>query len=89
MGEVARHLLELLERGAAELYEHDPEWPSPCETMPPDDENMVDWRPVPMDPPATFDGIPLHPSVREFYGSFWGGPAGGTHSGESVGLAVA
>jgi SecY interacting protein Syd len=42
-----------------------------------------------MDPPAAFEGIPLHPDLREFYGSFWGGSAYGRHSGESVGVSVA
>ncbi len=90
VGDVARALLGILERGAAEPVEHDPEWPSPCEMLPPDDRGMVNWRPIPMDPAPTFEGIPLHPSLREFIGSFWGGTAGGRHSDELVvGLNVA
>ncbi|MDB5306952.1 MAG: Syd [Gemmataceae bacterium] len=89
MDDVARALLALLERGAAERVEHDPEWPSPCEVLPPDHHGMVNWRPVPMDRPSGFDEIPVHPSVREFYGTFWGGTAAGRHSGESVGLSAA
>jgi SecY interacting protein Syd len=89
MGEVARELLRLLQRGSAVRREHDAEWPSPCELLPPDDNGYVVWRPVPMQPPATFFGISLHPSIREFYGSYWGGRASGEHSGEAVNLMVA
>jgi len=69
--------------------EHDPEWPSPCEILPPDAAGMVRWRPVPMEPLATFEGVPLHPELREFYGSFWGRDGGGRHSGEVASVRVA
>jgi len=89
VSEVAYALLRLLNRGSFLRIEHDPERPSPCELLPPDHHNMVEWRPVPMEPPAAFDGVEVHPSVREFYGSYWGGEAGGRHSGEAVCLRVA
>jgi hypothetical protein len=42
-----------------------------------------------MDPPAELEGVPLHPSTREFYGSYWGGEAGGRYAGEGVHLITA
>ena len=89
MGAVARALLALMERASAEPVEHDPEWPSPCEVLPPDSDGMVRWRPVPMDPPPDFAEIQLHTDIREFYGSLWGGHPGGRHSGESVSVRAA
>lgn len=89
MGEVAYSLLQLLNRGSLIPIEHDPEHPSPCEQLPPNRHGMVEWRPVPMEESTAFDGIPVHPSVREFFGSFWGGHAGGRHSGEAVNISVA
>src|SRR5262245_45205768 len=89
MGEVAYALVRLLNRSSFLRIEHDPDRPSPCEQLPPDHHGMVEWRPVPMDPPAAFDGMVVHPSVREFYGSFWGGEAGGRHSGEALRLSPA
>src|SRR5262245_11365522 len=89
MGEVARRLLALLQRGAAWPVEYDPAWPSPCVVLPPDADNMVRWRPVAREPAADFADIPLRPEVRELYTSFWGGSAGGRHSGEAVLLRVA
>lgn len=89
MGEVAFELLRLLNRSALCPVEHDPEYPSPCEQMPPDHHGMVEWWPVPMKSLAAFDGVTLHPSISEFYGSFWGGHAGGRHSGEAVNIHIA
>jgi SecY interacting protein Syd len=95
MGEVARALLAVLERSSALSIEHDPEWPSPCEVLPPDAEGMVRWRPVPMDPPAGFADVEamarlrLHPDIVAFYGSFWGWNGAGQHSGEPVSLRMA
>jgi hypothetical protein len=89
VGEVAYTLLRLLNRGSFLGVEHDPDRPSPCEQMPPDHHGMVEWRPVPMDPPAELEGVGLHPSTREFYGSYWGGEAGGRYSGEAVHLITA
>jgi SecY interacting protein Syd len=85
----------VLERNSALPVEHDPEWPSPCELLPPDIDGMVRWRPVPMEPPPDFAdveaaaGLRLHPDVRAFYGSFWGWGGDGRHSGEPVSLRVA
>jgi SecY interacting protein Syd len=42
-----------------------------------------------MDLSSAFDGIAVHPSVRTFYGSYWGRSASGRHSGEAVELRVA
>lgn len=89
MTDLVKTLQRLIERGAIEPTEHDPEWPSPCELLPPDEHGMVRWRPVPMQPPPTFEGIALHPSLREFHGSFWGGTVSGRHSDELVFLDVA
>ena len=89
MGEVARSLLALLERGSAVPVEHDPEWPSRCESLPADADGMVRWRPIKMEPPADFAGVHLHPDIREFYGSWWGGHVEGRHSGEAVMVDVA
>lgn len=89
MGEIAQKLLPLLQRASTWPVEHDPEWLSPCVIGVPDADNMVRWQPVVMEPPADFSGIPVHVDVREFYGSFWGGSAGGRHSGEAVLLRVA
>jgi SecY interacting protein Syd len=89
MGEVAESLLALLERGSALPVEHDPEWPSPCEILPPDPDGMVRWRPIKMEPPADFVGVHLHSDIQEFYGSWWGGHVEGRHSGEVVFLDVA
>ena len=89
MRDVARLLLALLEAGASIPIEHDPEWPSPCEVMPPDADGMVRWRPIPMEPPATFDGIPMRPELREFYGTFWGRDGYSRHSDESAAISVA
>ena len=89
-GEVAQVLYSLLERsGATVPVEYDPDWPSPCIIFPPDVEGMVRWQPVPMNPPARFEDIQLHPDLQAFFGSFWGGSVEGTHSGESVLMSVA
>ncbi len=88
--EVAKTLCFLLERsGAAVPVEYDPDWPSPCIILPPDAEGMVRWQPVPMNPPARFAGIQLHPDLQMLFGSFWGGTVEGTHSGETVLMSVA
>jgi SecY interacting protein Syd len=42
-----------------------------------------------MEPLATFEGVPLHPDLREFYGSFWGRDGGGRHSGEVASVRIA
>lgn len=84
MGEVAQRLLTLLQRAAAWPVEYDSEWQSPCVVLPPDADNMVCWRPVPMESPPDFADIPLRSEVRELYTSFWGRSAGGRHSGEAV-----
>src|SRR5262245_4554075 len=89
MGEVAQRLLTLLQRAAAWPVEYDPEWQSPCVVLPPDGDNMVSWRPVPMESPPDFASIPLRSEVRELYTSFWGRSVGGRHSGEAVLLRVA
>ena len=95
MVEVTQALLTVLERSSAELVEHDPEWTSPCELLPPDADGMVRWRPVAMESSPDFAdleaaaGIRLHPDIRAFYGSFWGWGGEGEHSGESVSLRVA
>jgi SecY interacting protein Syd len=89
LGEIARLLLALLERGSAVPVEHDPDWPSPCAVLPPDADGMVRWRPVPMDPSAAFVGVPLRPELQEFFGSFWGRSGGGRHSGEVASVRVA
>ena len=89
MGEVAQRLLFLLERAAAWPVEYDPDWQSPCVILPPEADNMVRWRPVPMESPADFADIQVRSEVRELYTSFWGGVAGGRHSDEAVLLNVA
>ncbi|MGE3808823.1 MAG: SecY-interacting protein Syd [Gemmataceae bacterium] len=89
MDEVARELLALLERATPVPVEHDPEWPSVCEQLPADEAGFVRWRPVPMEPPAAFEGIALYSSLRAFYGSFWSGAVAGRHSEEVVGLSLA
>jgi hypothetical protein len=88
MGEVTKTLLTLLEWSASEKIEHDPEWISPCEIMPPDNSGMIHWKPVLMNSPPDF-GISLHSSIREFYGSLWGGTIEAEYSGETVILSLA
>ena len=90
MGEVAQAMLRLLERDAARPVEHDPMWLSPAEVLPPDTDGMVTgggrcrWPRQ-----RRFPGMPLHPGLRELYGTFWGGTTGGgRHSGESVLIRV-
>jgi SecY interacting protein Syd len=89
MGEVAQKLLKFLEWASSEVVEHDPEWSSPCEILPPNNNGMITWQPVAMNPPPKFEGILLHSSLKEFYGSFWGGTLETEYSGESVLLRVA
>ncbi|MDY3558556.1 SecY-interacting protein Syd [Gemmata sp. JC673] len=88
MGEVAEALLRLLNRASQLRIEYDPTQPSPCVQLPPDHHDMVEWRPVPASPPAALDGVAVHPSVREFYGSYLGWEAGGRYAGEAVHLIV-
>ena len=89
MGEVAQTLLKLLEWASSETVEHDPEWPSFCEIVPPDNNGMITWHPVVMNPPHSFEGVSLHPSLKDFYGSFWGRNIEADYLGESVLLRVA
>jgi SecY interacting protein Syd len=89
MGEVTKALLELFEWSASEPVEHDPEWTSPCEIMPPDTNGMIYWKPVVMAPQPDFEAIPLHSSIREFYGSLWGGTIEAECCGETVILSLA
>ncbi|VTU01214.1 protein syd : Uncharacterized protein OS=Endozoicomonas numazuensis GN=GZ78_23580 PE=4 SV=1: Syd [Gemmataceae bacterium] len=89
MGDVAYALLRLLNRASLLRVDHDPARPSPCEQLPPDHHGLVEWRPVPVTPPAAFDGIAIHPSIREFYGSYLGGEADGHYAGEAVHLITA
>ena len=89
MGEIARILLRLLNQASFVPVEYDPGRPSLCAQLPPNRHGMIEWRPVPMDAPAELEGVPLHPSTREFYSSYWGGEAGGRYAGEGVHLITA
>ena len=70
--------------------EHDPEWPSPCVVGEPDEDDLVAWRPVPMDdPPGTGEvaaavGAVVHPDAVEFLTSWWAGEVEGSFDGEMV-----
>lgn len=88
MGEVTQALLQLLEWSASETVEHDPEWISPCEIMPPDNNGMIHWKPVLMTSEPDFGEIPLHSSIREFYSSLWGGTIEAEYYGETVILSL-
>ncbi len=75
------------------LVEFDPEWPSPCVVGQPDDNGMVHWQPVEMEPPDALStleatlreyGQVLHPDVASFYTSFLAGRVESEHSGEPV-----
>lgn len=89
MGDVSQKLLELLEWASSMTVEHDPEWSSPCEILPPDNNGMVTWQPVVMSPSPSFEEVLLHPSLKEFYGSFWGRTIEADYLGECVLLRVA
>ncbi len=88
MSVIAGKLLKLLQQASAPI-EYDPEWPSPCAILPPDANNMVNWRPVAMAPPPDFSDIALRPEIVEFYTSFWGKGWEGRHAEEAVMLRVA
>jgi len=68
------------ETGRLPCQEYDPQWPSPCQLGPPDAQGRILWQPVIRDEPADFTGLenaleePVHPSIKEFYGSFWSDP---------------
>jgi Syd protein (SUKH-2) len=88
MGEVTQALLKLLEWAASETVEYDSEWISSCGIMPPDNNGMIHWKPVLMTSQPDFGAISLHSSIREFYGSLWGGTIEAEYSGETVILSL-
>jgi SecY interacting protein Syd len=88
MGDIAGKLLRLLERASLRAIEHDTEWTSPAEVLPPDAEGMVTWKPVAIDPTPDFEALKLHQDLVEFYGSYFGWPPEGQHSGEVAILRV-
>ena len=94
---VSAALGAVLERGHRTLdsygmatVEADPEWSSPCEYGPPDENGHVHWKPVSMEAAPDFGplealmGEPLHPDLKSFYGSYWSGPMQARHGKEVV-----
>jgi SecY interacting protein Syd len=73
-------LTELLSRFPRERVEHDPEWTSPCEVGPVDDEGTIAWEPVRQSPPADLSAVeaalgePMHPDVHRIYATWYAGP---------------
>lgn len=63
--------------GSLPMQPFDPDWPSPCQVGEPDAEGAISWRPRQRAEPADFAGleraleVPLHPSVKAFYGTWW------------------
>lgn len=63
--------------GDLPLTEHDPEWPSPCETGEVDAESMVRWRPIARAPEADFRaleeslGVALRDELKTWLGAWW------------------
>lgn len=65
--------------------EHDPAWPSPCETgepftSPHSGASLIAWEPVARSPlSADFDGLEnalemtIHPDIKAHYGTYWSG----------------
>lgn len=88
MRDIAETLLTLLDRASLRSVEHDPEWRSPAEVLPPDTDGMVNWKPVAIDPPPEFEGLAMHRDLVEYFGSYWGGSTEGLHSGEVAILKV-
>lgn len=65
--------------GGLPTAEHEPAWPSPCETGPPGADGRIHWKPRERDTAADFGGleraldVAIHPDIKAFYGSFWSG----------------
>jgi len=74
------YLIEAVKTGK-ELpnVEFDPEWLSECQKESVGLDGRVGWQPVRQRQPVDFGGlenaleVPIHPDVKEFYGSFWSG----------------
>jgi len=90
--EVRDGLLDLIAKNDRRAIEHDDEWDSPCRVGNPDDDGMITWQPVTIDPPPDFSAIeeilggPMHPDAKQLFGSCYAGPVEGRHSGEPVSL---
>ena len=63
--------------GSAPLIEHDEQWPSPCEDMASEKDGWVQWQSIQRTTPGEFDQlakaleVSFHPSIAQFYGSFY------------------
>lgn len=86
---IPEELNRILGSAAAEPIEHDPEWPSPAELLPPDESGFVRWRPVAVVDSSCLNIVSLRADLREFFGSYWGKGASGRHSGEVAILRIA
>jgi SecY interacting protein Syd len=59
--------------------EFDAEWLSDCQNESVDMDGLVGWQPVEQSQPVDFSGLenalelPIHPDVKEYFGSFWSG----------------
>ncbi len=87
MREVEQQLDALVERYLArwpQLYEpYDPDWRSPCEIGPPEQqaggEALVPWRPLPRTLADDFAGLEraleleIHPDIKAYFGRYWSG----------------
>lgn len=73
--------------------EHDPEWPLRCAVGVPDEDGSIAWEPTARAEPRDFVEVeraigPLHPHVKELFGSRWSLTLGARHGAEVVYLAT-
>lgn len=65
------------EYGHKPQIEKDNDWPSPCEITGTEKVNLIQWQPVLQNPKSDFDKLDdaleltLHPSIKEFYSSYY------------------